>query len=66
MSDFLNTMKTRFLNLKKDDSGVAAIEIILILVVLIALVYIFKTQAMSLVSSIWETIKDGASQITGG
>lgn len=36
------------------------------MVVLIALVYIFKTQAMSLVSSIWETIKDGASQITGG
>ncbi len=38
MSDFLNTMKTRFLNLKKDDSGVAAIEIILILVVIYTLI----------------------------
>ena len=47
------------------NEGVAAIEIILILVVLIGLVVIFKSQAVSLVSKIWNAITENASSITG-
>ncbi|MCR5213457.1 MAG: hypothetical protein K6E10_03510 [Eubacterium sp.] len=65
MSNLYNLLKIRFNVLKNDNSGVTAIEIILILVVLIGLVIIFKAQAVSLVSSIWESIRDGASEITG-
>lgn len=38
---------------------------ILILVVLIGLVIIFKTQAVSLVTKIWNTITENASTVTG-
>ena len=43
----------------------AAVEVILILVVLIGLVIIFKTQAVSLVTKIWNTITENASTVTG-
>ena len=36
-----------------------------ILVVLIGLVIIFKTQAVSLVTKIWNTITENASTVTG-
>lgn len=49
---------------KRDDSGVAVIEIILILVVLIALVVIFKEQALSLVQKIWNSVTGGAGKVT--
>lgn len=48
-----------------DNKGVAAIEIILILVVLIGLVVIFKSQAVALVTKIWNAITDNAGSITG-
>jgi len=51
--------------LTKQNRGVAAIEIVLILVVLITLVAIFKTQAVSLVNKIWSSIKESAGDITG-
>ena len=65
MKELADKVKTKIVIMKDDNSGVAAIEIILILVVLIALVIIFKTQAVSLVNSIWESIKEGASSVTG-
>ncbi len=39
-----------------NNKGVATVEIILILVVLIALVIIFRDQLTSLVSTIWKSI----------
>ena len=47
----------------KDESAVGVVELILILVVLIALVLIFKKQLISLVNSIFNTITDQAGQV---
>lgn len=46
-----------------DESGVGAVEMILILVVLIGLVIIFKKQLTNLVNSIFETINSKAGSI---
>ncbi len=46
-----------------DNSGVAVVEVILILVVLIALVIIFRDQITSLVSSIWKSINGDAKTL---
>ncbi|MBQ5954320.1 MAG: hypothetical protein IJL47_09860 [Lachnospiraceae bacterium] len=48
----------------KDESGVGVVEIILILVVLIALVVIFKEQLTALVERIFGSITGGVSIIT--
>ncbi|MBP3807256.1 MAG: hypothetical protein ILA13_02445 [Eubacterium sp.] len=58
-------MRCRLASVGRDNSGVAAVEVILILVVLIGLVIIFKTQAVSLVTKIWNTITENASTVTG-
>ncbi len=47
----------------KDESGIGTVEIILILVVLIALVIIFKDQMTALVNSIFGKIKTESSKI---
>ena len=49
----------------KDDAGMGTVEIILIIVVLIGLVLIFKTQMTSLVKSIFDTITQKSGSITG-
>lgn len=46
-----------------DNRGAVSIEIILILVVLVALVVIFKSQIISLANTIWKNINSGASNI---
>lgn len=46
-----------------DESGIGTVEIILILVVLIALVIIFKDQMTALVNSIFSKIKTESSKI---
>jgi len=46
-----------------NNSGVAVVEVILILVVLIALVIIFRDQITSLVSSIWKSINGDAKSL---
>ena len=46
-----------------DERGVGTVEIILILVVLIALVIIFKTQLTSLVNTIFSTITRNANNV---
>ena len=46
---------------KGNNKGVAVIEVILILVVLIALIVIFKDQAVSLVTKLWNAIFKGAN-----
>lgn len=47
----------------KEDRGIGVVEIILILVVLIGLVVIFKSELTSLVNSIFETIQSESSGI---
>lgn len=55
-----------FLKIKEhlqSDSGVGVVELILILVVLIALVIIFKNELNTLVSDIFSNINDQASSV---
>ena len=47
----------------KDESGIGVVEIILILVVLIGLVIIFKSQLTSLVQTIFEKITSESAGI---
>ena len=46
-----------------EDRGIGVVEMILILVVLIALVLIFKTQMTDLVNSIFKTITKQAGNV---
>lgn len=46
-----------------DEGGMGAVEIILIIVVLIAIVTIFKTQITTLVENIWSSINKSAKKI---
>ncbi|MBO6162381.1 MAG: hypothetical protein J6O53_03910 [Eubacterium sp.] len=47
----------------KNDQGVAVVEVILILVVLIALVIIFRDQITALVTTIWRSINGDAQEL---
>lgn len=47
----------------KDESGITTVEIILILVVLIALVLIFKEQMTDIVNNIFKTITSQSGKI---
>lgn len=47
----------------EDNSGLSVVEMILILVVIIALILIFKTQLISLVNSIFEKITSESAGI---
>lgn len=49
----------------EEEDGIGVVELILILVVLIGLVLIFKDSLRSLVESIFETITQGASEVSG-
>ena len=48
----------------KEEDGIGVVELILILVVLIGLVLIFKDSLRSLVETIFETITQGASDVS--
>lgn len=50
-------------NLMADDAGVSTIEIILILVVLIALVLVFKKQILDLADTIFKQIGKSAKDV---
>ena len=56
---FLQKLKNHFMS----DEGVGVVEIILILVVLIALVVIFKSQLNTLVENIFSSINKQAKTI---
>ena len=53
----------RFLEFMKEEKGLGVVEVILILVVLIGLVIIFKSQLTSLVESIFEKITSESGRI---
>lgn len=60
---FLGKIKDRFDELMSDESGVGTIEIVLILVVLIALVIVFKSQITSLLDSVFGQINKDAESV---
>lgn len=49
--------------LMKNQRGVAVVEMLLILVILIAITLIFKEQLTDLVTSIFETIIESAGEV---
>ncbi|MCI6677229.1 MAG: hypothetical protein MSG78_10155 [Clostridiales bacterium] len=55
--------KEFWLALAKDESGIGVVEIILILVVLIALVLVFKKQIKKLVDDIFKTIQTNSGSV---
>ena len=59
----MQRIKRCFRAFRRDDSGVGVVEMILILVVLIALVLIFKSQLTSLVGTIFKTITKNAKSV---
>ena len=65
MRELCERIKTNINSVNESNKGVAAIEVILILVVLIGLVVIFKSQGIALVTKIWNAITDNAGSITG-
>ncbi len=50
-------------NFLREEDGIGTVEIILILVVLIGLVLIFKSQLTTLVTNIFNTIKSQAGKV---
>lgn len=52
-----------FKNFLKEEEGMGTVEIILIIVVLIGLVIIFKTQLRSLVESVFEKITTDSNTV---
>lgn len=63
MRDLSNRVYAEIKRFFKEEDGVAVVEIILILVVLIALVLIFKTQMTSLVNDIFNKITTEAGKV---
>ncbi len=63
MKNKLQIISKKIKSFWKDESGFTAVEMILILVVLIAIVLIFKNQLISLVNSIFEKIVSESSGI---
>ena len=59
---FQEKIKTFFIN-KKYVSGITVIELVLILVIIIALLLIFKNQLTDLINTIFDKITSESSQI---
>ena len=49
--------------IKKNRKGIAVVEMLLILVILIAIVLIFKEQLINLVTNIFDTILESAAEV---
>ena len=56
-------MLSRWKNIIKEERGISSVEIILILVVLIALVLIFKEKMTEIVNNIFKTITTQSGKI---
>ncbi len=56
-------LKKRIADVLRNEQGIGVVEVILILVVLIGLVIIFKSQLTSLVNTIFEKITSESSGI---
>ncbi len=47
----------------KEEDGMGVVEVVLIIVVLVAMVIIFKDQITALVETIWESINKNAKKV---
>ena len=56
-------MKLRLQNFWREEDGMGTVEVILIIVVLIGLVIIFKTQLQKLVKTIFEKITEDSNTV---
>lgn len=56
-------MWNKLKQLMRDESGITSVELILILVVLIALVLIFKEEMTDIVNSIFKTITSQSGKV---
>ncbi len=63
MCNGLISLKNELRRLKEDESGVGVIEVVLILVVLIGLVAVFKTQINELLTKIFGSISSMSDEI---
>lgn len=66
MKHLANLLKKGYLRIRvilKEEKGISVIELILVLVVIIGLVIIFKSQLTSLVQSIFEKITSESAGI---
>ena len=59
----MRVLKKEWETFLKDESGMGVVEMILIIVVLIAIVFIFKEQITTLVDNIWKSINKSAKKI---
>ena len=60
---YLMKIKNRICNFIEEEDGIGTVEMILILVVLIGLVLIFKSQLTSLVNTIFDKINSQAGKV---
>lgn len=56
-------IKNQMLRFWKDETGAGVVELILIIVVLIGLVLIFKSQLTEIVNTIFDKIRSQASSV---
>ena len=60
---YLMKIKNRIWNFIEEEDGIGTVEMILILVVLIGLVLIFKSQLTTLVNTIFDKINSQAGKV---
>ena len=65
MEELILNTKRSIKEATSNNEGLATVEVILILVVLIGLVVVFKSQAASLLTTIWNAVTEGANSVTG-
>ncbi len=63
MKNAIRKLTDVMMRFQREEDGVAVLEIILIIVVLIGLVLIFKSQLTSLVNNIFQTITSQSGQV---
>ncbi len=59
----MRSFKRMWQDFIKDESGMGVVEVLLIIVVLIAMVIVFKEQITTLVDKIWQSINQSAKKI---
>lgn len=59
----MRSFKRMWQDFLTDESGMGVVEVLLIIVVLIAMVIVFKEQITTLVDNIWKSINQSAKKI---
>lgn len=54
----MRKIKDRILEIFKDESGMGVIEVVLIIVILVGLALVFKTQITSIANGLYSSIKN--------